>query len=108
MGIWENDTPVKEAEVVEGIGLTDDKPDKDYPNIPPVIIKDAFKVEPPKPEFKGLPVRSGGDRIWLLKGGHKCWIRNAEVYSKLGFKFGEEKEIDFETLQLIPEGEPVQ
>lgn len=60
-----------------------------------------------KPEFKGLPVRSGGDRIWLLKGGQKHWIRNAEVFSKLGFKFGDEREIDFETLQLIPEGTPI-
>lgn len=96
MGIW--DTPVQEAEVVSN-------------NAEPVV--DAVKAEiefdasKEKPEFKGLPVRGNGDRIYLLKGGKKHWVRNAEIYSKLGFKFGDEKELDFETLQLIPEGEPI-
>jgi hypothetical protein len=58
-------------------------------------------------EFKGLPVRSGGDRIFLLKGGKKAWIANAEAYSKLGFKFGDESKIDQSTLDVIPEGEPI-
>ena len=66
-----------------------------------------MEEKPLKPEFKGLPVRCGGDRIWLLKGGKKHWIRNAEIFSKLGFKFGDEREIDFDTLQLIPEGTPI-
>jgi hypothetical protein len=70
-------------------------------------VEAVASVIPVKEEFKGLPVRSGGDRIWLLKGGKKHWIRNAEVFSKLGFKFGDEREIDFDTLNALVEGEPI-
>lgn len=95
MGIWDSSAPVQDAQVVE---------------TPKVEAKAeaVASVTPTKPEFKGLPVRSGGDRIWLLKGGKKHWIRNAEVYSKLGFKFGDEREIDFDTLNALAEGEPIQ
>ena len=105
MGIW--DSPVKEAEIIDSsngpvkVEVVTDQP------VVKVEAKAEATVTPLKPEFKGLPVRSGGDRIWLLKGGHKCWIRNAEIFSKLGFKFGDEREIDFDTLQLIPEGTPI-
>jgi len=97
MGIWDSSNGPVEAEIIT------DKP---------VEVKAEAKAEvtvtPLKPEFKGLPVRSGGDRIWLLKGGKKHWVRNAEVFSKLGFKFGDEREIDFETLNALVEGEPIQ
>lgn len=56
-------------------------------------------------EFVGLPVRQGGDKIFLLKNGKKHWVSSAEVYTKLGFKFGDERKIDALTLALIPEGE---
>lgn len=62
--------------------------------------------EEPK-EFKGLPVRTGGDKIFLLKGGKKHWVTSPEAYSKLGFKFGDEAEIDRLTLGVIPEGSPI-
>lgn len=80
------------------MGIWDDKP-----------VEEAQIVEEPKVEVKkeGLPVRNGGDRIWLLKGGKKYWITNAETYSKLGFKFGDERDIDDESLALFPEGEPI-
>lgn len=57
--------------------------------------------------WKGLPVRPGGDQIWLLKGGKRFWITTAEVYKRLGFNFGEERDIDLATLYVIPEGEPI-
>ena len=93
MGIW--DTPIKEAEIVK----------EPQAVIPVEEVKPT--TTPSKPEFKGLPVRCGGDRIFLLRGGKKHWVRNAEVYSKLGFKFGDEKEIDFDTLNALAEGEPI-
>lgn len=85
MGIW-GDVPTQESEVITPVF--------------PVI----------KPEIKpmgGLPVRAGGDRIWLLKDGKKHWITNAETYEKLGFKFGDEKDIDGISLSLFAEGEPL-
>ena len=67
--------------------------------------------QPPTPmllsEFKGLPVRADGDKVFLLKGGRRFWITSAQVYSKLGFKFGDEVKIDQATLNVIPEGEPL-
>lgn len=98
MGIWENTTPVQDAQVVET----------------PTAKAEAVATAVAGPEtsqeakvFKGLPVRSTGDRIWLLKGGKKYWVTNKETYEKLGFKFGDEREIDFETLQSLVEGEPL-
>ena len=97
MGIWDSSNGPIEAEIVT-----------DKPIVATAETKAEVKPIPTgKPEFKGLPVRCGGDRIFLLKGGKKHWIRNAEVFSKLGFKFGDEREIDFDTLQLIPEGTPI-
>lgn len=58
-------------------------------------------------EFKGLPVRTEGDKVFLLKGGRRYWITTAQIYSKLGFKFGDEVKIDQATLNVIPEGEPI-
>lgn len=58
-------------------------------------------------DFKGLPVRTIGDRIFLLKGGKKAWITNAEAYQKLGFNFGDEVKIDQVTLDIIPEGDAI-
>jgi hypothetical protein len=58
-------------------------------------------------EFRGLLVRAGGDNIFLLKQGKKHWVTNPEAMEKLGFKFGDEVEIDRATLAIIPEGEPL-
>lgn len=107
MGIWDSSNgPIKDAEVVL------DNHSKQVSENVDVNAKSEFvKTEPVvptvKPEFKGLPVRVSGDRIWLLKGGKKAWITNKETFEKLGFRFGDEREIDFETLQALPEGEPL-
>lgn len=96
MGIWD-ETPaqkIEDAQVVETPAVE-------------ARAEAVASVTPVKEEFKGLPVRSGGDRVWLLKGGKKHWITNKETFEKLGFKFGDEKELDFETLQIIPDGEAI-
>jgi len=95
MGIWDTlqpPTPVEEAVVV-----------------PEEQVKEHEKVEVQAEEkqWLGLPVRADSDRVYLLKGGQRHWVTNAEVYSKLGFKFGDEQKIDRETLIVIPEGEPI-
>ena len=72
--------------------------------------KTTYVEEVKTPEvgtFKGLPVRVAGDKIWLLKGGKRQWVTSADVYEKLGFKFGDEKDIDAVTLMCIPEGVPL-
>lgn len=98
MGIWSSSNePVKDAEIVT------DKPEVKVE----VPVTPVAEEKPVKTEFKGLPVRVSGDRIWLLKGGKKAWITNKETFEKLGFRFGDEREIDFETLQALPEGEPL-
>ena len=87
MGIWQSE-PIEEAVIEES--------------------KTIEEIEKPvETGFKGLPVRCGGDTIWLIKGGKKHRISNADVYSKLGFKFGDERDIDFETLMVLKEGEPI-
>jgi hypothetical protein len=71
-------------------------------------LSDQVKgVIPDDGTFKGLPVRVAGDKIWLLKGGKRSWVTSKEVYEKLGFKFGDEKNIDAETLMCIPESIPL-
>ncbi|MCK9370348.1 hypothetical protein M0R04_10610 [Candidatus Dojkabacteria bacterium] len=98
MGIWSEgawqDTPIEEA-VIENVELNQEG--------------EFVKIEekPVETGFKGLPVRCGGDTIWLIKEGKKHRISSAEVYSKLGFKFGDEKDLDFETLMVLKEGEPI-
>ena len=94
MGIWQSE-PIEEAVIEESKSTVE------------VEAKAEAKVEVKETGFKGLPVRCGGDTIWLLKEGKKHRISSAEVYSKLGFKFGDERDIDFETLMVLQEGEPV-
>ena len=82
----------------------------DWQPTPPEYKPPENISPPPAPqpeEFKGLPVRAGGDRVFLLKGGKKFWIMNAEAFARLGFKFGDEARIDEATLSVIAEGEPL-
>jgi len=75
------------------------------PPPPPSVPQIPQGPVTPPAEFAGLPVRAGGDRIFLLRKGKKFWISSPAVYEKLGFKFGDEVMIDPETLAVIPEGE---
>lgn len=80
------------------------------PSVPqaPNVDKTASEVvDSNKTEWNGLPVRSIGDKVWLLRGGRKHHVTSPEVYNKLGFKFGDESKIDDATLDVIPEGEPI-
>lgn len=63
--------------------------------------------KPQVSEWQGLPVRAGGDRVFLLKGGQKRWITSPQALENLGFKLGDEVKIDQATLDIIPEGEPI-
>lgn len=76
------------------------------PEPPPPSLSTADVIVPSN-EFKGLPVRASGDRIFLIKGGKKYWVTSPEAYTKLGFKFGDEVRIDQETLSVLEEGEPL-
>jgi hypothetical protein len=67
----------------------------------------SFELQPSENGFVGLPVRADGDKVFLLKGGKRYWVTSAEVFAKLGFKFGDEVKIDQATLSVIPEGEPI-
>ena len=83
-------------------------------DVPPEVPSFNAADKPPEvvqtstpSEFKGLPVRADSDKVFLLKGGKRLWVTSAEVFSKLGFKFGDEVMIDQATLIVIPEGEPI-
>jgi hypothetical protein len=86
------------------------------PVAPPVIdATPIVKPEPPagppvetqKPSFKGLLVRAGGDRVYLIREGKKYWMTSPEALEKNGFKLGDEKEIDQVSLSIFPEGTPI-
>jgi len=95
MNVW-GDTPLAPPTPAEGAVA-----------VPEPVVKEAETVVEEPKEWIGLPVRADGDRVYLLKDGRKRWITSAEVFSNLGFKFGEEVRIDQATLSVIPEGEPV-
>lgn len=80
------------------------------PPPPPGVQPASPAAPPPKPaseEFVGLPARSGGDKVFLLKGGKKHWVTSPEALANLGFKFGDVVKLDHATLSILPEGEPV-
>ena len=81
------------------------------PPIPPVqtppVPGPAPEIPPVPTKMEGLPVRSEGDRVYLLFGGKKRWFMNAEAFKNAGFKFGDEVKLDQATLSIIPEGEPI-
>lgn len=79
---------------------------------PPVIeatpvVKPEAPVEAQKPSFKGLLVRAGGDRVYLIREGKKHWMTSPEALEKNGFKLGDEREIDVVSLSIFPEGETI-
>ena len=42
--------------------------------------------------------KSTGDKIYLIEDNKRKWIRNPETLNLLGFKFGDEKTINFADL----------
>jgi hypothetical protein len=94
MGIWEESTPV-ETKKEEA---TFEVPNQDTTGEVVEVVEEGFK---------GLPVRTEGDRIWLLKDGKRFWVTSKEIYESLGFKFGDERKIDEATLMCLAEGEPL-
>ena len=82
------------------------------PVAPPVIdatpiVKPEAPAEAQKPSFKGLLVRAGGDRVYLIREGKRYWMTSPEALEKNGFKLGDEREIDQVSLSIFPEGEPI-
>ena len=89
---WDEPIKIEEAEVV-----ANENTEK----------KEEPIVEAVPTEWQGLAVRADGDQIFILKEGKRRWVTSPEAYSKLGFKFGDERKLDRETLILIPEGTPI-
>ena len=93
------------------MGYFDDQIAQGKPIVPPTVEQAPLPPQTPPvaapSDFKGLPVRAGGDRVFLLLNGKKQWFATAEAYGKAGFKFGDEVKIDQATLDVIPEGEPI-
>jgi len=58
-------------------------------------------------EHKGLAVRTGGDKVFVLKMGKKHWATTPEALEKAGFGMNDVVEIDRATLAIIPEAEPL-
>lgn len=48
-----------------------------------------------------------GDKVYLIQDGKKHWIRNPETLEKLGFQFGQEKEISVQDLHANEEGDSI-
>lgn len=87
-----------------GIDTPTGIPAANVADLPPAVPSPTPTVPS---EYKGLSVRADGDKVFLLKGGKRYWITSAQIYSKLGFKFGDEAKIDQATLNVIPEGDPL-
>lgn len=52
-------------------------------------------------------VRANSDEVYLIKDNEKHWVTNPEVYSLLGFKFGEETNISPSDLANHKTGEAI-
>jgi len=70
---------------------------------PEAVIPPAVE----NPKAVGLPVRCGGDKVYLIRDGQKHWLTSPEAMAKEGFKLGDEREIDKVSLAVFPEGEPI-
>lgn len=84
------------------------------PIVPPTPVETPQVPQPPTEtqtpsasDFIGLPVRTNGDRVFLIKGGKKAWIMNPAALEKLGFTFADVVKLDQSTLDVLAEGEPI-
>lgn len=50
---------------------------------------------------------NSGDKIYFVEKGTKHWITSPEVLKQMGFEFGQEKEIDKDTMAQLQSGEPI-
>lgn len=48
-----------------------------------------------------------GDKVYLIDGKTRAWIRNPETLAKLGFELGTEKTIPYEELIEFEDIEPI-
>lgn len=48
-----------------------------------------------------------GDRVYLIDGKTRAWIKNPETLSALGFTLGEEKTIEYDELVQFEENEAI-
>ncbi len=70
---------------------------KDYENAPATPLVD-----------KRYPtVRGDGDAVYLIADEMKHWVLSAEIYEKLGYRFGDEKHIEMSELANIKTGEVI-
>lgn len=53
-----------------------------------VVAEDAFL----------LRTDATGDKIYLIQGEERYWIKNPETLKKLGFSFGQEKNVKYKEL----------
>ena len=62
--------------------------------------------EAPKPKYRA--VRGSGDPIYLLTPDNKKhWVLSAQVYTSLGYKFGDEEKMENSELATYMPGEAI-
>jgi len=76
---------------------------------PVVDVVEAEVIETSKAEVKVIPVRTEetGDKVYVVRGEKRYWVKNPESLKKLGFNLGAEKKVPFSELLKYSEGEPV-
>jgi len=58
-----------------------------------------------KPKDFSVRTNETGDKVYVIRGKNRHWVRNLETLNKLGFEIGEEKLIKYEELLQFKEGE---
>jgi hypothetical protein len=87
------ETPIQEAEVVS------------EPAVP--VPQAPVTPTPEKREHKYRAVRGGGDQIFIIKDGKRHWVLNAQIYEKLGYRFGEEDRVEQSEIATYLPGETI-
>jgi len=74
----------------------------------PIFPKDYVNPAPEPVKDKRLPaVRGDGDAVYLVENETKHWVVSASIYEKLGYRFGDEKNIGNTELANIKTGEVI-
>ena len=116
-----NETPL--TETPEETPIIPETPTTEIPvESPPIaLVEPASEPTPTEvilniPESNGTQDESGmftirsdetGDKVYLVKGEKRYWVKNTETLTKLGFYLGKEKRLPFSELLAYAEGEPV-